>query len=99
MKQDIFNGYVDGILQTFKITRDELFSKNKSRNLVEARQVLYHMCSERPMSIKMIQDYMMDNGYEINHSSVIYGIKSIKDKMDKDEDYNTVIDRIREWSI
>ena len=47
----------------------------------------------------MIQDYMMDNGYEIHHSNVIYGIKSIKDKMEKDEDYNTVIDRIREWSI
>ena len=34
---------------------------------------------------------MDDNGYKIQHSSVIHGINSIQKKVNEDRDYQTII--------
>lgn len=87
MKQDIFNQYVDRIVNRFGIKRDELFSKSKKRELVDARHLLYYMCVKRPMRINYIQRYMSDNGYDIQHSSIIHGVNMTISKIQNDKDY------------
>lgn len=91
MKHDIFNSYVNIISDRFDIPKEDLFKRTKRRDLVDARHLLYYLCAKRPMRIKYIQDYMTQNGYKINHSSVIYGIDSVAEKMKSDKDYVSII--------
>jgi hypothetical protein len=46
MKKDIFEGYVDKVTHHFDITREQLFTKDKSRHLSDAR----HKKVEKNMS-------------------------------------------------
>ena len=95
MKLDIFNYYATQCADLFGITEELLFTKSKLRDIVDARQLLYYMCSERQMRIVYIQEYMFSKGYLINHSSIIYGIHQVKGRMTKDADYRRVIKSIK----
>ncbi len=87
MKKKIFKQYVDRVCFLFNVDKELLFSKTKRRDVVDARHLLYYLCSQRPMRLVYIQEYMSDNGYEINHSSIHHGISVTKDKMESDKDY------------
>jgi|TARA_R100001443_G_scaffold40029_1_gene53411 chromosomal replication initiation ATPase DnaA len=91
MKERIFNLYAKKVGQLFNITPEEMFKKSKARECVDARHLLYYMCSQRPMRITYIQKYMKENGYDINHSSIIHGINVMKEKISEDSDYIEVI--------
>jgi len=90
MKKGIFNEYVDRVLRTFGIEKEELFTKSKRRDLVDARHLLYYLCYHRPMQIRYIQEYMRENGYEVGHSTIIHGIEQVSDKISEDMDYDTI---------
>jgi chromosomal replication initiator protein len=91
MKSDVFNQYVERVTDLFKISNEEFFSKSKKRYLVDARYLVYFMCSKRPMQIAYIQKYMNDNGYDIVHSSVIHGIENVEEKVKVDKDYQAIV--------
>ena len=38
MKKEIFNTYANSIAKQFHLTLDEMFTKTKKRNIVDARQ-------------------------------------------------------------
>ena len=80
MKSDVFNQYVDRISELFKIEKKDLFIKSKKQELVDARHLLYYLCSNRPMKLIYIEKYMEENGYNIKHNSIIHGINSIEKK-------------------
>jgi chromosomal replication initiator protein len=94
MKQDVFNQYVDKITNLFTISKDELFSKSKKREFVDARHLLYYLCSKRPMRLNYIQKYMTDAGYNIQHSSVIHGIGVVECRLKVDSDYIAIVKEI-----
>lgn len=94
MKQEVFNQYVERIIELFGVKREDLFSKSKKRELTDARHLLYYLCEQRQMQIIYIQKFMAENGYQINHSSVIHGISSVADKVAKDKDYASVVKNI-----
>jgi chromosomal replication initiation ATPase DnaA len=87
--------YSERIQQLFSITSEQLFSKSKKRDLVDARFLLYYLCFKRPMQINYIQKYMTDSGYAIQHSSVIHGISVIEDRIKTDKDYSLTINKIK----
>lgn len=91
MKHDVFNQYVERVADLFSITKDDIFSKSKKRELVDARHLLYYLCSKRPMQITYIQKYMNEAGYDIKHSSIIHGITTVEQKIAGDKDYVSVI--------
>lgn len=91
MKSDVFNQYVERVRDLFEVTEEEFFSKSKKRYIVDARYLVYYMCSKRPMKISYIQKYMSENGYTTIHSSVIVGIKSVENKLRVDKDYQTTV--------
>lgn len=91
MKHEIFNSYVNIISKRFDIPKEDLFKRTKQRDLVDARHLLYYLCAKRPMRVKYIQDYMTQNGYKVNHSSVIYGIDAVAEKAKTDKDYISII--------
>lgn len=95
MKNEIFNDYVDRIVDVYKIPKEEIFSKNKRMDVVDARHLLYYLCFKRKMQISYIQRYMKVNGYVIGHSSIIHGIKSVETKVNEDSDYKQIINKIK----
>ena len=91
MKQDVFNQYAERIAARFEVSREDLFTKTKKREVVDARQLLYYLCHKRPMRVHYIQKYMVENGYDIKHSTIIHGINAVKQRIDEDADYLQVI--------
>ena len=51
MKKHIFDAYATAIAKQFHLTLDQMFDKTKKREIVDARQMLYYMCMERPIRI------------------------------------------------
>lgn len=95
MKNEIFNDYVERIVDVYKIPKEEIFSKNKRMDVVDARHLLYYLCFKRKMQVSYIQRYMKINGYVIGHSSIIHGIKSVEVKVNQDSDYKQIINKIK----
>lgn len=94
MKQDVFNQYVERVSDLFGISKADIFLKSKKRELVDARHLVYYLCSKRPMQITYIQKYMNEAGYEITHSSIIHGIASVEQKVANDKDYVSVVKEV-----
>ena len=49
MKKKVFNYYADNIAELFGLNKKDIFTKTKSRDVVDARYMLYYLCSERPI--------------------------------------------------
>jgi len=93
MKQDIFNKYSSAVAKQFHITLDEMFSKTKRQDIVEARQILYYLCKERPIRMHFIQRFLKENGYEIGHSTIKHGYEKAKKLIEEDPDYKKFIEQ------
>ena len=87
MKNKIFNIYADKVCKLFGIQSETLFTKTKRRDIVDARHLLYYVCSIRPMRVVLIQEYMADNGYDVAPSPIHHGIKEVIKKLEVDVDY------------
>ncbi len=96
MHYPIFIGYVSYVCNVYSISPVDLFVKSKRRDIVDARYLLYFLCSERPIRIRYIQQYMEENGYKVGHSTIIHGIKQIREKSEYDDDYKVIINNIKE---
>ena len=95
MKREIFDKYANAIAEKFHLTLDEMFTKTKKREVVEARQMLYFLSRERPIRISYIQRFMEDHGLPVTHSTIIHGYKKAKEFVNNDKDYSDVIDQIK----
>ena len=99
MKQEIFNQYAIKVADIFGISTSELFTKTKQRDCVDARHLLYYLCSQRPMRLTYIQKYLAESGYKINHSSIHHGIQQVKDRVTDDPDYIKIIKRVEKCIV
>ena len=70
---------------------EDMFEKTKKRENVDARQILYYLCMERPIRISYIQRFMEDQGHPVSHSTIIHGYKKAKQLIDSDDDYNEIL--------
>jgi|TARA_R100000935_G_scaffold6285_1_gene13802 chromosomal replication initiation ATPase DnaA len=95
MKKDIFDGYAIAIAKQFHLTLDQMFDKTKRRDIVDARQMLYYLCMERPIRISYIQRFMEDQGHPTAHSTIIHGYKKAKELIDSDQDFQDVVNKLQ----
>ena len=95
MKKDIFDRYAQAIAKQFHLTLDQMFTKTKKREIVDARQILYYLCMERPIRISYIQRFMEESGHDICHSTIIHGYKKAKELIDNDQDFQDVVNKIQ----
>ena len=96
MKREIFDNYASAIAEQFHLTLDEMFTKTKRRDSVEARQMLYFLAKERPIRLSYIRLFMEENGHPVTHSTIIHGYKQAKALIDSDKDFEQMIDKINE---
>jgi len=95
MKREIFDRYATAIANRFNLTLDEMFAKNKKRDSVDDRQMLYFLSRERPIRISYIQKFMEDNGHRVTHSTIIHGYNKAKQFVDNDKDYAEVVNKLK----
>ena len=95
MKKDVFEMYVEKVTHHFDITREQLFTKDKSRHISDARHVLYYICRHRPMTTAYIKKYMADNGYDIAPGNILHGVRKVESYLKTDPDYTTLINTMR----
>lgn len=96
MKRDIMEAYVGIVLNRFYVTEEEFFKKSKSRRLANARYLFYYLCRDREIPITEIQRFMDENGYNIPHTTIIYGSNVMKKRVEEDRDYKDVVNGIKQ---
>jgi|TARA_R110002074_G_scaffold100583_2_gene217251 chromosomal replication initiation ATPase DnaA len=91
MKRRQFNIYVAQVCDVFGVSKYDIFTKTKKRSVVDARQMLYYICKNRPMPIVYIQKFMREEGYDVCHSPIIHGINVVQKKIDTDVDWREAL--------
>ena len=76
--------YVDFIADECRISRDLFFSNSRKKRYSTTRYIFYYICTQRPMSVLNIIDYMADNGFKVTRQNIEYGISKIEKDKDKD---------------
>ena len=95
MKKEIFDKYTNAIAKQFHLSIDDMFKKSKKRDIVDARQMLYFACQERPIRLAYIKKFLAEHGYEVQHSTILHGIKQAKKLIDSDPDYKEILEKIQ----
>ncbi len=96
MKKKIFDYYAISIANQFNITLEEMFTQTKTSHIVDARQLLYWLCIERPIKKSYIKTFCEDNGYDVSYSTLRHGYKSAKTLIESDPDFKTMVTTIQE---
>ena len=99
MKREIFDKYATAIAEQFHLTLDEMFTKTKRRDSVEARQMLYFLAKERPIRMSYIRLFMEENGHPVTHSTIIHGYKKAKEYINKDDDWKNIVDELQKNNV
>ena len=94
MKQRRFNQYSAAVAAAFRLGNKKMYLKTKKKPMSDARHMLYYVCSKDGFRISEIQYYLEEKGYYIKHSNIIYGKNSMKEKIDKDEMYGMLADKL-----
>jgi len=94
MKEEVFNQYADRVAKLFGITKEQLFSQTKKREIVDARQLLVYLCYNRKMRLITIKIFMDNNGYKTHNHTIAHCVKIINKKISEDRDYQTIISNI-----
>jgi chromosomal replication initiation ATPase DnaA len=96
MKEKIFDYYAISIANQFNITLEEMFTQTKASHIVDARQLLYWLCIERPIKKSYIKTFCENNGYDVSYSTLRHGYKSAKTLIDSDPDFKSMVTTIQE---
>lgn len=100
MKHKIFDKYLADILKVFRIDEKDFFSSTKNRSIVDAKQLLYYMCSKRQMRVSAIREMMLlagqKHGFNIHMANIQKGVKRAQALVDSDDDYFKVMKRIED---
>jgi chromosomal replication initiation ATPase DnaA len=99
MKKNIFDQYATAIAKQFHLSLDQMFSPTKRRDIVDARQMLYYLCMERPIRISYIRRFMEDQGCAVQHSTIMHGYKRATEMIQEDPDYKQVVKEITNENV
>jgi hypothetical protein len=96
MKKILFNQLLDRVVKAFSMKDpNAVFMRTKRQDIVDARQLLYYLCSVRGISLADILRFMEENGLPIKHPAVINGIRKVQEKVINDQDYKLIVDKIQ----
>ena len=100
MKEYIYTQYVINITNHLKIDNLDLFSFTKKNHIVEARRLLWLLCSEHGMTPTEIKRHTKNvSSRDFQRSTIYRGIVSIKETIRRDSDYNNILSKLRQIDI
>ena len=95
MKKTIFDDYATMVAKKFHVELDSIFEKSKRRHLVDARQMLYLLCMERPIRVSYIKHYLQEYGYDVSHSTILYGYKKAREQVGQDPEFKVIYNELK----
>lgn len=85
-----FDMIVENTAEYFNLNPDNLFSKSRLRDIADARQIVMYLCSKHTdLSTPAIGAKL-----KREHSTVIYGIKAVKDRISCSKDTAAAVESI-----
>ncbi len=94
MKKEIFDSYAKKVAKQFHLTLDEMFTTTRRRDVVDARQMLYYLCMERPIRISYIKRFLEQYGFSVTHSTIIHGYNKAKELIQQDIDVKELVSEL-----
>lgn len=94
MKRKIFDEYVGVVENVLEISKDDIFTKTRKRENVEARDLLFYLCSQRNMRGNFILERCKENGLELDDSQITRGKAKIEELINTDPDWKQLINSI-----
>ncbi len=92
MKKQIFTRTLNKVCTFNGVKKKDIFTKNKKQFNADSRHLLYYVCMEIPhFKISYLQKYLKEQGYDAYHSEIIYGVKKIKNQIEKDQYFKDTI--------
>lgn len=92
MKHIIFDKYVDKVCNTYRVSREDLFSTSREYNIVTARQVLFYLSYKRGIIINEIMRLMKERGRDIRYPAIRNGIDKVQNALHDDRDLREYIE-------
>ena len=75
----------------FEITKNDIFTKTRKRENVEARDLLFYLCSQRNMRGNFILSRCKENGLDLDDSQITRGKAKIEELISSDPDWKQLI--------
>jgi len=94
IKRKIFEKYVGMVEHALEISKEEIFTKTRKRENVEARDLLFYLCSRRNMRGNFILARCKENGLELDDSQVSRGKNKIEGLRHSDPDWKELINKL-----
>jgi|TARA_R100000541_G_scaffold6448_1_gene13988 chromosomal replication initiation ATPase DnaA len=91
MKRKIFDQYVEIVENALEITKNDIFTKTRKRENVEARDLLFYLCSQRNMRGNFILNRCKENGLDLDDSQITRGKAKIEELISSDPDWKQLI--------
>lgn len=94
MKKDIFDQYTKAVAKHCSIDEKAIFTASRSRDVCDARHLLFYLCANRPMRQSEIAKYMQAEGSESSKMAISYGVSKVTKMIQEDSDYGRIINNI-----
>ena len=91
MIKKIFDKYVGVVENALEISKDDIFTKTRKRENVEARDLLFYLCSRRNMRGNFILDRCRDYGLHLDDSQITRGKAKVEELINTDPDWKQLI--------
>jgi len=83
--------YVEIVENALEITKNDIFTKTRKRENVEARDLLFYLCSQRNMRGNFILNRCKENGLDLDDSQITRGKAKIEELISSDPDWKQLI--------
>jgi len=94
IKRKIFEKYVGMVEDALEISKEEIFTKTRKRENVEARDLLFYLCARRNMRGNFILARCKENGLDLDDSQVSRGKNKIEELRISDPDWKELVNKL-----
>lgn len=95
IKEEAIHQILSKVTGRFGVKDNHIFDKSKERHHIDARHMFYYICKKNKVNIHYIQSFA--NQYysrDINHSSIVYAQKQMKEKVLNDSHWKSLYKEI-----
>lgn len=88
-KSKVMQAFTKIVCEYFGIENDRIMQKNKKRDLVMARQIIYYFAKKEGLTFKDCAEY-----FNQDHTTVIWSVESVTKEMAVNKEFRSMINEI-----
>lgn len=95
MKKQIFEAYLKEVCRVSGLSEAELFKESKKTKHTRPRHMLIYLCIKYGMmSVKELQGYLAEKGFDTPHSNINYARNVYENRMINDQSLYVITKKI-----